>query len=127
MDKIASDYFQRLFTTNVADVSEHLLNGVATCISERSNHMLLESYTKKEIISALKSMRPTKAPSEDGFPAIFFQKFWHIMGKDVCTFCLEISNNNDDVFSLNHTHVVFILKINNPVNLASFPLISYAM
>lgn len=41
--------------------------------------MLLKPHTEREVLSTLKSMGPTKAPGEDGFPSIFFQKYWHIV------------------------------------------------
>lgn len=124
MERIARDYFQRLFTINGTDVTEHLLDRVATCISDESNRMLVERCIKGQVLSTLKIRSPTKAPSEDDFFAIFFQKFWHIVGKDMCSFCLEILNNGEDVSPLNHTHVVLIPKVNNPMNLYNFRLIS---
>ncbi|KAA3462149.1 reverse transcriptase [Gossypium australe] len=47
--------------------------------------------------SALASKGATKAPGEDGFPAIFFQKLWHIVGEEVSTYCLEQLNRGMEV------------------------------
>lgn len=41
-------------------------------------------------------MGSTKAPGYNGFPELFFQKYWHIMGKDIENFCLEVLNNGKD-------------------------------
>ncbi|KAA3467671.1 reverse transcriptase [Gossypium australe] len=46
----------------------------------------------EEIHQALKGMGPTKVLGWDGFPALFFQKYWHIVGKEVEDFCLETLN-----------------------------------
>ncbi|KAG8493590.1 hypothetical protein CXB51_010974 [Gossypium anomalum] len=43
------------------------------------NQMLTESYKEEEIKKALNSIGATKAPGPDGFQAIFFQKYWHIV------------------------------------------------
>lgn len=49
------------------------------------NAKLTSEYTADEIRIALKSMGPTKAPGNDGFPVIFFQKCWHIVRNEATT------------------------------------------
>ncbi|KAA3483618.1 LINE-1 reverse transcriptase isogeny [Gossypium australe] len=39
-------------------------------------------------------MGPTNASREDGFPALFFERCWHIIRKDVMAFCLAILNED---------------------------------
>ncbi|KAK5841990.1 hypothetical protein PVK06_004316 [Gossypium arboreum] len=69
-------------------------------------------------------MGPTKAPGSDGFPAVFFQRFWHIVGKEVVTFYLGILNEGQNFGPLNSTDIVLIPKTQNPSNLATFRPIS---
>ncbi|KAA3462404.1 reverse transcriptase [Gossypium australe] len=83
MATIAKNYFQDLFTSRGISNTELILDGVERCITEAINVQLTAEYTVEEICTALKAMGPTKAPGDDGFPAIFFQKCWHIVGK-VC-------------------------------------------
>ncbi|KAA3482102.1 reverse transcriptase [Gossypium australe] len=70
------------------------------------------------------SMGATKAPGEDGFPAIFFQKFWHIIGDDVSNFCLQHLNKGMEVSFINSTHIVLLPKTTNPNSLSQFRPIS---
>ena len=42
------------------------------------------SPSAQEIKEALFSINLNKAPSSDGFHALFFQKFWHICGDKIC-------------------------------------------
>lgn len=102
----------------------HLLTGININISSDINTALLATYTTEEVYSALKGMGPTKALGCDGFSALFFQKFWHIMGKDVETFCLGILNDGKDFDSLNLTDIVLIPKTPNPTILVNFSHIS---
>ncbi|KAA3473762.1 reverse transcriptase [Gossypium australe] len=69
-------------------------------------------------------MAPLKASGTDGFPAMFFQKFWHIIGKDVSRYCLEILNNQKELDTINNTNIVLILKLQNPKNMGQFTPIS---
>lgn len=73
-------------------------------------------FCVEEVSIALKEMGPTKAPDNDGFPVIFYQKFWHIVGKDVGEFCLKVLNEGIDISSANSTNIVLLPKIPHPTN-----------
>ncbi|KAA3478845.1 reverse transcriptase [Gossypium australe] len=103
---------------------DHLLSGNDRCISEEDNQFLTKLYTKKEIKAAVFEMGPTKALREDGLPALFYQKCWHIVGDDVIKFCLQILNEDKGFKQVNSTHIVLIPKVANPVNMKQFRLIS---
>ncbi|KAA3479284.1 reverse transcriptase [Gossypium australe] len=86
--------------------------------------LILAIQPQDEIQKALKGMGPTKAPGYDGFPALFFQKYWHIVGKDVEEFCLGVLNEGKDLDSVNRIDIVLIPKTPNPTNLVNFRPIS---
>ncbi|KAH0991508.1 hypothetical protein GBA52_002991 [Prunus armeniaca] len=41
-------------------------------------------FTREEVEIAIKSMGPTKAPGCDGMPTLFYQRYWSIIGSDIC-------------------------------------------
>lgn len=59
-------------------------------------------------------MHPLKAPGPDGLPALFFQKYWHIVGREVQKLVLHVLNNNLEPDELNKTFIVLIPKGKNP-------------
>ncbi|XP_017624602.1 uncharacterized protein LOC108468221 [Gossypium arboreum] len=103
---------------------DYILSGVQLCISNSMNHLLLATYAEGEILEALKGMVLTKASGADGFPAIFYQKYWHIVGKETCEFCLDILNNGHSLEDINRTQLVLIPKTANPSNLKNYRPIS---
>ncbi|KAA3466274.1 reverse transcriptase [Gossypium australe] len=122
--KSASSFFRSLFTSRGVGDLYHLLQGIEKKIPSNINELLLSVFTEEEVFSALKDMGPTKAPGPDGFPAMFFQQYWHIVGKDVIDFCLGILNNGQSFGQLNSTDIVLIPKVQNPSNLSKFRPIS---
>ncbi|KAA3472829.1 reverse transcriptase [Gossypium australe] len=117
-------YFENLFTSKgVADPKE-ILEGIEGNISDEINRRLQAPFREDEVRAALKGMGPIKAPGPDGFPAIFFQKFWHIVGKEVLEFCLGVLNEGREAEAANMTNIVLIPKVNKPTSLVSFRLIS---
>ncbi|KAA3477520.1 reverse transcriptase [Gossypium australe] len=124
MADMAKEYFQELFSSGGISNPEYILSGIESCISKTTNRMLTENFTLEEIVYALKNMGLTKASGRDGFPALFFQKYWHIVGKEVSNFCLNILNRDGSIEEINTTSIVFNPKVVNPVNLKSFRPIS---
>ncbi|KAH1032563.1 hypothetical protein J1N35_044737 [Gossypium stocksii] len=88
------------------------------------NNELLKPFTKDEVWDAVKSRAPLKAPGVDGFPALFFQCFWHIIGDDISHYVLEVLNGRIEMGNINKTHVVLIPKVDKPKKLSQFRPIS---
>lgn len=117
MEETARGYFRELFTSKGVAALKQLFCGVNNCILEDSNTMLTQEYTRDEIVTTLKSMGPLKAFGDDGFPTIFFQRCWHIIGKGITTYYLQILNEGMMLDNLNTTNIVLILKILHPITL----------
>lgn len=73
---------------------------------------------------ALQEMSPIKALGKDGLPALFFQRYWYIMGNDISKYSLQILNDELDLNSLNTTTIVLIPKCAHLDSLTKFKLIS---
>lgn len=86
--------------------------------------MLTGPYVEEEVISALKGMGLVKASGIDGFPALFFQKYWHILDHEVNSFCLRVLIDDKDLGVINVTNIALIPKIQNPTSMANFHPIS---
>ncbi|KAH1080011.1 hypothetical protein J1N35_019772 [Gossypium stocksii] len=124
MEGIAQVYFENLFKTGRTTFNKHLFSGIERCISDEDNRKLLASYNGEEIRGVLFKIGSTKAQGEDGFPALFYQRCWDIIGNDVVAFCLHILNGEMEVSPINSTQIVLIPKIINPYNLTHFRPIS---
>lgn len=85
LEDLVSNYFGNLFSTEVPTNFEQALKGL-DAIAEEMNTTLNAEPTDEEIRCALFQMHPNKAPGPDGMHALFFQKFWHIIGHDIILF-----------------------------------------
>ncbi|GKD68637.1 reverse transcriptase [Tanacetum coccineum] len=65
-----------------------------------------------------------KAPGDDGFPRLFFQKYWHIVGESVSKAVMQFFNNGSMLPFLNKTLVVLIPKVPVPEAIGEFRPIS---
>lgn len=79
-----------------------ILMGVERCISAEDNSFLTSIYMEKEVITTLKEMGPMKASRCDGFPVIFFQQCWYIVGREVSNYCLGVLNDNLELEPMNN-------------------------
>jgi len=69
-------------------------------------------------------MHSSKALGLDGMSLFFFQKYWHIVGPDVTTTVLSVLHSGRCLRKMNFTHIVLILKKNNPQRITDFRPIS---
>lgn len=112
-------YFQDLFSSKGSRVKNHLLNGVRKTINLEDNIMLTKAYTIEKLERALKSMGLTKVSRDDGFLALLYQHYWHIVGQDISYFCLQILNKGMTLDSINTTNTVLIPKSPHPINMTN--------
>ena len=88
------------------------------------NQSLIKEFTRQEVVSALQKMHPVKVPSPDGISAIFFQKYWDIVGNDVTCMVLNVLNSNMLIADINRTNIALIPKTKNPTKITEFRPIS---
>lgn len=88
------------------------------------NDSLLRKFSKSEYWTALETMQPTKSPGPDGLHAMFYQKYWKIIGDEVTAFLNKVWCGDILMSTINHTYVVLIRKINDPTLIKDFRPIS---
>ena len=52
--------------------------------------------------------------------AIFYQKYWDIVGSNVTNMVLNVLNNNLPISEINKTNISLIPKKNNPSRMSEF-------
>ncbi|GAU36844.1 hypothetical protein TSUD_213680 [Trifolium subterraneum] len=69
---------------------------------------------------ALFDMGPNKAPGEDGYPALFFQHYWEIVGDSLHQYVNQVWSNPSLISSINNTMLVVIHKVDKPEFVSQF-------
>ncbi|KAL9684008.1 hypothetical protein QQ045_021439 [Rhodiola kirilowii] len=69
-------------------------------------------------------MCPTKAPGPDGFHAMFYQKYWHIIKDSVIHSVKRVFSSGRMEEGMNETLIVLIPKIKKPKKIEEFRPIS---
>ena len=121
---VATNYFEKIFNSGTCDRMEECLNAVSHKMTSNMQKVLSSEYSAEEIKAALFQMGPTKAPGSDGMNALFYQKFWHIIGNDVINVVLDLLNTGNMVFDINYTHIVLIPKVKSPEKMSDYRPIS---
>lgn len=84
----------------------------------------VQPFTTIEVEMTLKQMEALKAPGSDGLPALFFQKYWDIVGKEASHLVLDVLNSRKDPNDLNRTLITLIPKDKVPENFSQYRPIS---
>ncbi|KAA3475036.1 reverse transcriptase [Gossypium australe] len=103
MVKMASDYFEDLFTASEIGVDEHIFSLVDSKVTGCMNESLLKPFSEEEVWKA---------------------HYWHIMGAEVSRYCLAVLNGQIEVGDINRMRIVLIPKVDRPKNMSQFRPIS---
>ena len=96
------------------------MSQVDPVVTPKMNGSLLCQLSGEEIQKALFQMNPSKAPGPDGMTALFFQKYWHIVGDDVSNAILDFFASGRMLRSVNYTNIVLIPKVKSPEAMTQF-------
>ena len=78
------EHFKEIYSSSGLQDFTSVLDVITPVVNETMSLHLESLILQSEIEKAVKNMGAHKAPGEDGFPGIFFQKYWHIVGASVC-------------------------------------------
>ena len=121
---MAVHYFENIFSSGMCDQMDECLNAVTHRISSDMLNILSSEFSVDEVKMALFQMRPTKAPRPDGMNALFYQKFWHVVGNDVTNVVLDFLNTGNMLPEINYTHIFLIPKVKSLEKMSDFRPIS---
>ena len=111
MVEIASDSFDNPFHAGVGDQMEVCLNAVESMVTNDMREFLYTEFIAEEVKVTIFQLGLTKAPGSDSMNAIFYQKFWHVVGDSVVLVVLDFLNNGNMLPDINHTNFVLIPKV----------------
>ena len=121
---MAVSYFEKLYMTSNPDKIFEVVEAIDPKVSAEMNQSLIKQFSRDEVEATLKQMHSSKSPSPDGMPALFYQKYWDVMGSDVVSMVLNALNSNISMADINKNYITLIPKINNPAKMIDFRLIS---
>jgi len=114
-------HFKQLFTEEGSITSEfHTPTTGFPCLSPGLAQSLQQPFSTREVVLALKDMKPLKAPGPDGFHAFFYQTCWPVVGDEVCDVVLGVLLGNPLPPGLNDTYITLIPKVPNAERVTQF-------
>lgn len=84
------------------------------------NKTLKRAYSREEIEKAIFEMNPLGFPGLDGFPAVFYQDHWPMVGTDIVVAVMELLNSKQGFQAINHTYITLIPKKTFPTLVTDF-------
>jgi hypothetical protein len=109
-----SNFYKILFMSSAGPVDNKLLEHIPQTVTPEMNEKLTRPFTGQEVKEALDSIGDLKAPGPDGMPAVFYKRFWDIIGDRVTEEVLQVLNGGELPADWNETCVALIPKVKNP-------------
>ena len=104
-------HFSNLFTSSNPTIETEMLELFSPVISVEENTTLCFSVTEEEILEALTSLGSTKALGLDGFTTLFYNKYWHLIKKEVMVCVGHFFSNHCLLREQNHSFIALIPKL----------------
>ncbi|KAL5572899.1 hypothetical protein UlMin_022496 [Ulmus minor] len=126
MAEIVESYFETLFSSSSPSsvVLDQVLDTIDRRVTPQLNDQLDLAFGPDDVREAVFQMAPSKSPGADGMSALFYQRFWPVVGEDVTEACLGFTNRGLPLGNINETIITLIPKIKNPSRITEFRPIS---
>ena len=122
IEKVATEYFQNLFTSSQASDFEEALRYITVKVSPAMNEMLTSTPTDGEIKKAIDHINPDKAPGPDGMTGLFYQQNWEVTAKEIIAMVKKFFISNVSDPRLNQTNICLIPKSEKQREMSEFRL-----
>ena len=103
-------HFAEVFQSSSPQVPPDLEGLISPCISANENFELTRILNAEEIKKVVWDMNPLKAPGPDGFPGLFFRRYWDIVGYQVIDVVQSFFREGWLLKQMNHTFITLIPK-----------------
>jgi hypothetical protein len=122
----AQKFFKKLFGSNSIQrqSTQNRDNVIFPKLSEDVGLCLTQPVAREEVRHALNQMNSYKSPGPDGFQAIFFKQYWHIVGEHVYNLVRQAFATGTFNACIGETLIALIPKVDHPQNFKEFRPIS---
>ena len=117
---VVVSFFGKLYTASYPSHILEVTDTIPIKVSSEMNQSFIKEFTKEEVLVVLKQMHLTKAPGPDGMSAIFFQKYWDLVGNDVTSMVLNVLNCNKSIVEINKTYITLVPKTKSPTKMTEY-------
>ena len=98
---------------------EEMVSDIPSLISPEEKIRLESPILEEEVIKAIWSLHPDKAPGPDGFPICFYRTFWPLIKRDLMRLISWMAKGNMGG-ATNSTFLALIPKEPNPTSIKKF-------
>ncbi|PWA85745.1 Myc-type, basic helix-loop-helix (bHLH) domain-containing protein [Artemisia annua] len=123
LNQLILNHFKAVYSSSRARDFSDVLKPIDVVVYESMNLSLEAPVSDSEIHKAVMQLGALKAPRKDGFPGLFFQRYWHIVSNSVIKVVRQVFENGVMPSSLNKTVIVLVPKVPSPEKVGFKPFI----
>lgn len=103
---------------------EGAVEHISPCISTDMNADVCRPISIEEMKWVIQQLGSLKAPGPNGFPGVFYDKFWDIVNNHITSTTSVFLRHGTDLKHINQTFISLIPKLPNPESTSYFRPIS---
>lgn len=101
-------FYRNIFKDERSSRTESAEEFVRKVVTEEINEDLGKAVEDEDIRVAAFQLGALKAPGPDGFPRIFFQAYWDVLGSNISNAVKRFFETGVMSIDLNHTEIILV-------------------